>query len=220
MIVALLKKEVLILSRSLHGYLSMLVLSFTLLFLFHFSLEKGRSLDSQSLVGIKWAVIFIVSFVLIGHATWEEREGGAGRVVSLLVPAWLQFVTKSMVIWVLLVAVEVLLILGMKVFFANMELLGFGSHLVFLIPGSLCLSFLGVSLGSFSGSSRMKEIVLPLLLVPFSIPVFLYGLNAEFRYLADSTSRNSSIFLLVFFCLFYGGLGALFQELQTEDMDG
>lgn len=220
MFLALIQKELLIVTRSLHGILSMIVLSFTLLFLFHFSLERSGNLDSNSLVGIKWGIVFIVSFVLIGQATWEERESGAGKIVQILVPAWLVFLIKSLVVWCLLLVVEVLVLLGMVVFFVNFRMDGFLTHLLFLGIGSLSLSFLGVSLSGFSGSSRMREIILPLLLVPFSIPLFLYGLNAEFRYLNDPKSLNSSLSLLIFFCLFYGGLGALFQELQSEDMDG
>ncbi|MCC5814847.1 MAG: heme exporter protein CcmB [Leptospira sp.] len=220
MIFALLKKEFLIVGKSLHGLLSMIVLAFTLLFLFHFSFEKERSLDFHSLVGVKWAVVFLVSFVLIGQATWEERESGAGKIVLMLVPGWLQFIIKSVSVWILLMVVEVIFLFGMTVFFTNMSQGSFWNHFIFLIPGSLSLSFLGVSLGGFSGASRMKEIVLPLLLVPFSIPIFLYGLNAEFRWLTQPESLYSSFFLLVFFCFFYGGLGALFQELQSEDMDG
>ena len=79
---------------------------------------------------------------------------------------------------------------------------------------------LGVSLGSIAASTRMKEVILPLLLIPFSIPIFLFGLKSEFRYIGDAMSLNQSLILMIFFCFFYGGLGALFQELQSENVDG
>lgn len=220
MIWALLRKEFVLVSRSLHGLLSMLVLSFTMLFLFHFSLERTGLLDGKSLLGIKWAIVFLVSFVVIGQSTWEEREGGGGRVAATMIPRWILYVSKSLVVWVVLGIVEVFIILGMILFFHNIYLEDLFRHLLFLLPGSLSLSFLGVSLSDFSSSSRMKEIILPLLLVPFSIPIFLYGLKTEFRLDSHPESLVSSFLLMIFFCFFYGGLGALFQELQSEDMDG
>jgi heme exporter protein B len=220
MIWALLKKEFILVGRSLHGLLSMLVLSFTMLFLFHFSLERTALLDSKSLLGIKWAIVFLVSFVVIGQSTWEEREGGGGRVAATMIPRWILYVSKSLVVWMVLGIVEVFIILGMVLFFHNIFIEDLFRHLLFLLPGSLSLAFLGVSLSDFSSASRMKEIILPLLLVPFSIPIFLYGLKTEFRMDSHPESIFSSLLLMIFFCFFYGGLGALFQELQSEDMDG
>jgi heme exporter protein B len=220
MILALLKKEFILVGRSFHGLLSMLVLSYTMLFLFHFSLEKTQILNAKSLIGIKWAIVFLVSFVVIGQSTWEEREGGGGRVAATMIPNWILYCSKAFVVWFVLGIVELLVLLGMILFFSNIYLQDLFRHMVLLLPGTLSLSFLGVSLSGFSSSSRMKEIILPLLLVPFSIPIFLYGLNAEFRLDSHPDSLFSSILLMIFFCFFYGGLGALFQELQSEDMDG
>ncbi len=220
MILTLIKKEILLIGRSLHGILSMLVLASTLLFLFHFSFEKNSTLSEFALIGIKWSILFITSYILIGQSTWEEREGGAGNITRLFIPSWLSFLVKSFVVWFFLIIVLSLVLFLMSVFFINFHLEEYGRQILFLLPGSLSLSFLGVSLSMISASTRMKEILLPLLLVPFSIPIFLYGLNAEFRYLQDKNSLTASILILILFCCFYGGLGALFQEIQSENMDG
>lgn len=220
MILSLLKKELLLIGRGLHGILSMFVLSFTLLFLFHFSFEKDSSLTILPLIGIKWSILFITSYVLIGQSTWEERESGAGLIVQLSLPNWMIFLVKSFVVWIFLLFVLGLVCLGMNLMFSNFSIVGLFNHIIFLIPGSLSLSFLGVSLGSIAASTRMKEVILPLLLIPFSIPIFLFGLKSEFRFIGDATSLNQSLILMIFFCFFYGGLGALFQELQSENVDG
>jgi heme exporter protein B len=220
MILTLVKKEFLLVGKSLHGILSMLVLSSTLLFLFHFSFEKNSTLSLSALIGIKWSILFVTSYILIGQSTWEEREGGAGNITRLFIPTWVTFILKSFVIWFFLVIVTSLILLLMSVFFINSQIETYFNQILFLLPSSLSLSFLGVSLSGVSASTRMKEILLPLLLVPFSIPIFLYGLNAEFRYLQDKNSLTASILILILFCCFYGGLGVLFQEIQSENMDG
>jgi len=220
MIISLLHKELQLIGRGLHGILSMFVLSFTLLFLFHFSFEKESSLPIISLIGIKWSILFITSYVLIGQSTWEERESGAGQIVQIFVPSWMIFLVKSFVVWIFLGLVLGLVSLGMNLMFINFSTISLSNHLLFLLPGSLSLAFLGVSLGSIAASTRMKEVILPLLLIPFSIPIFLFGLKSEFRYIGDVTTLNQSLLLMIFFCFFYGGLGALFQELQSENLDG
>jgi heme exporter protein B len=220
MIWALLKKEWLLLGRSFHGVVSMLVLSLTILFLFHFSMERVSPLNKESLIGMKWTIVFLVSFVLIGQSVWEERESGAGLVIQKWVSPWLFYLGKCFAVWILLILLEVLILGFQSLFFQNASFKSIPADLAYLISGSLSLTFLGISFGGFANSSRMKEIVLPLLLVPFSIPIFLYGLNAEFRYSETGNFENSSFLLMIFFCIFYGALGALFQEIQSEDIHG
>jgi len=216
----ILNKEIKLLSRSASGFISMAVLSFTILFIFYFSIEKNQILNSNSLSGIKWAIVFIVSFVLIGQSSWEERETGAHRITKLFVPSWILFLVKSFAVWIMLIIIEILIVFTMVLFFQNSKLEQILPQLIFIIPGSLSLSFMGVSLANISNAARMKEIILPLLMIPFSIPLFLYGLNAEYRYMKNPETLIYSIFLLIFFCFFYGGIGALFQEVLSEDMDG
>ncbi len=218
-LVSLLRKELRLLFRSFHGILSTFVLGFAILFLFHFSLEREGNLSPDSLVGIKWSLVFLLSFILIGQSTWEERELGAGRALGIFVSPSLVFLVKSIAVWIVLMIAECFLLLGMSLFFLNVRLEDWMYHFSILPLSTLSLSFLGVSLSGLSASSRMKEVILPLLMVPFSIPLFLYGLNAEFRFIHDSESWGDSVLLMVFFCFFYGGVGALFQELQSEDMD-
>ncbi|WCL51123.1 heme exporter protein CcmB [Leptospira sp. GIMC2001] len=220
MFLTILNKEIKLISRSTSGFISMAVLAFTILFIFYFSIEKNQILIPTSLAGIKWAIVFIVSFVLIGQSSWEERETGAHRITKLFVSNWILFMVKSFAVWLMLIVIEILLVFAMVLFFQNSKMENILAQLMFIIPGSLSLSFLGVSLANISNASRMKEIILPLLMVPFSIPLFLYGLNSEYKYLKNPETLISSIFLLIFFCFFYGGIGALFQEVLSEDMDG
>lgn len=215
----ILKKEWKVHIRSIQSITSMILLGFCILFLFHYSFEKQKPLELQNLIGIKWALLFLLSHTVIGQSVWEEKEMGAGAILSSLVSPSLIFIIKSISVWILLLSSMVFLLMGMVIFFQNMKWLDVANQFIILPWTSLALSFLGVSLSYMTISTRWKEIVLPLVFIPFSIPLFLFGLNAEFQYLEFPEKIKNSIVLMFFFCVFYGGVGALFQELQPEEMD-
>lgn len=69
------------------------------LFIFHHSLENSGKLDINSIVGLKWAGIFLLAFILISQVTYEERESGAYRITRLYIPSHLEFLAKSFVLF-------------------------------------------------------------------------------------------------------------------------
>lgn len=91
-------------------------------------------------------------------------------------------------------------------------------NLIFLLPGVLCISFLGVVLSHISDSSRLKEILLPLLMIPFTIPILLFGMEAE-RKLERMPVFDPipGIAILLSFCIFYAGIGILLLELSGDE---
>ncbi|TGK22255.1 ABC transporter permease [Leptospira fluminis] len=217
---SLLKKELRLMGRASNGILSLVVLVSAMVFLFHFALERNGKMDRVTLIGLKWAVLFVASFVLIGQFTWEEREAGGGTASRLFLPAWILFLSKSFLVFVALSGTGIYLLGLFALFFAAFpwEVEEFGKQLVFFLPGILSLSFLGVALSHVSLSSRLKEILLPLLLVPFSVPIFLYGMEAERKLVSQSLfALKGSLALLLAFSVFYASLGALLVEMTSDD---
>ncbi|EMG19536.1 CcmB protein [Leptospira interrogans serovar Copenhageni str. LT2050] len=178
---SLLHKEFLLLGKAINGILSVLVLITSIVFIFNYALEQTGRLDRQTLIGIKWSVLFLTSYVFIGQSAWEERESGGGRISSLFLPVWMRFLSKSLVVFIGLSIAAIYLMILLSVFFQAFSL-GWKDlfvNLIFLLPGVLCISFLGVALSHISDSSRLKEILLPLLMIPFTIPILLFGMEAE-----------------------------------------
>ena len=71
----LLKEFQLIGREQKNGLLSLISLLMAFLFIFHYSLENSGKLDVNSIVGLKWAGIFLLAFILISQVTYEERVG-------------------------------------------------------------------------------------------------------------------------------------------------
>lgn len=112
-----LHKEFLLLGRAINGILSVLVLITSIVFIFNYALEQTGKLDRQTLIGIKWSVLFLTSYVFIGQSAWEERESGGGRIGSLFIPTWMRFLSKSFAVFSGLTIAAVYLMILLSVFF-------------------------------------------------------------------------------------------------------
>ncbi len=77
---------------------------------------------------------------------------------------------------------------------------------------------MGVALSHISDSSRLKEILLPLLMIPFTIPILLFGMEAE-RKLERLPDFDPipGLSILLSFCDFYAGIGILLLELSGDE---
>ncbi|MCG6149127.1 heme exporter protein CcmB [Leptospira levettii] len=213
----LLKKDFYLIGRSLGGVVSLFTLSVSVVFIFYTSIEVNEMLSARSIRGLKWAIIFILNFVIVSQSLWEERESMGWEASSSYVSPTYLYLSKSITIWFCTILVNALLILVLSIFFQNMVLERYLGEWLFANLGSGCLVFLGVSLGVVAFESRLKEIIIPLLQLPFSIPLFLFGLEAENRYWNEPGLYLPSIGLLLFFLLFYGTLGSIMVEtLQNE----
>ena len=222
MIAAMFRKELRLISRSFNSVISVFVLILSFTFIFHFSVESHLQSGMEGLenfyIGMKWSFVFLVAFVYIGQSVWEERESGANRVNELYIQPWMFFLVKSLVIFLVLALVCFLTIVVFYMFFEHFVLNEnfFWIHFVFILPGVLSLAFLGMTLGLISISSRLKEILLPLLLIPFSVPVLLFGMGAEKKYWTEPDGFLISFIVMVAFAIFYGALGALLYEVSAE----
>ncbi|MCW7493264.1 heme exporter protein CcmB [Leptospira sp. 2 VSF19] len=217
MLLTLLKKEFYLIGRSLGGIISLFTLSVSVVFIFYTSIEVNEILSARSIRGIKWAIIFLLNFVIVSQSLWEERESmGWEASLSFVSPISL-YLTKSLAIWFCTILVNGALVLVLSVFFQNMSIERFWGEWLFANLGSGSLVFLGVSLGLIAFESRLKEIIIPLLQLPFSIPLFLFGLEAEHRYWLEPGFYLPSVGLLLFFMLFYATLGSVMIEILRNE---
>lgn len=202
--------------KAKNGIFSLFTLILTFIFIFHYTLEKNQPLNMDSLIGLRWAILFLLSFIFIGQSIWEEREGGALGINSVYVPSYIFILTKGLVVFLMLSIVNLLVVGLFFVFFTSMKITStkdFFSHVVFFFSSGLAISFLGIALTLLGNATRLKEILLPVLLVPLSIPVLLVGMEAERNYLLYSGGLQKPLIILFAFCTFYGALGIVIREV-------
>lgn len=211
---ALFLKELLLLGSAKNRILSFLILLLSLDFIFHFALERNSNLNFEALAGLKWSSIFILSYILIGQMTEDETESEAYKITRLSIPIGLEFIVKSILVFLGLSCIFIFqsLMIGIlfesgSKFFSNFFLI-----LLLSIPGLFSLSFLGVLLSDLSFQTEKKELLLPVLLIPLSLPVLLMSISAETKFLIGEEYNLSSLVLLFSFSILYLSLGLIFKE--------
>lgn len=214
---ALIKKEFILVGRSLGGIVSLFTLSISVIFILYSSIEVNEALSVRSVRGLKWAIIFILNFVIISQSLWEERESGGFEVSQERHSILTLYLAKTFIVWICTCIVNAALILVMVLFFKNMDVDRFLGEWFFANLGSLSLIALGISLGVISAESKLKEVIIPLLQLPFSIPLLLFGLEAEARFWMEPGFYFPSVGLLLVFAVFYLGIGALFLEVIHQE---
>jgi heme exporter protein B len=207
-------KELLLLGSAKNRILSFLILLLSMLFIYHFSLERNSNLNVESLIGIKWSSIFILSYILIGQMTEDETESEAYKITRLSIPIGLEFIVKSILVFFGLVLIFIFqsLVIGILFESGSKILSNFFLVLFLSVPGLLSLSFLGVLLSDLSFETKKKELLLPVLLIPLSIPVLLMSISAEMKFFGNGELHLSSLILLFSFSILYLSLGLIFKE--------
>lgn len=211
MLKALIKKEIKLLVRSPSGFISIFALSLSLIFLFFHGFEKPIPLNERGTRAIKWAILFLLNFVFIGQSLWEERESGAWEVCRAQASVTILYFSKVLSVWCLSAFTSFFTVATCLVFFQNSSFAHLGWEWIYIALGSLPLVSLGVALGILSFETRSKEILLPLLQIPFSIPIFLLAREAEEQFF--SRGNYQGILLLFSLGFVYFGLSAFLLEI-------
>ena len=218
--IQILLKEFRLVNNSRSGLFSIITMSLSILIIFHFAFEKNIELNKSIFIGIKWTILFLVSFIFIGQINWEERESGADLINKIYVSSLTRYFSKSLIIFFILILSEVFILFLCFFLFNFNQNISFYKEMFFFSLAALNLSFLGVSLSMISTESRLKEIILPLLLFPFSIPIFLFGITAEKKLIHmnfENLITQKNFLIMIFLSILYACLGILFEEISNKE---
>ena len=178
------------------------------LVLFAFALDPDRVFLAKVTPGLYWIAVLFSALLAVQRAFAIETADGIrdGLRLSGLAPAGI-FLGKVIAISIQLVVLEVLLALGVVVLYGA----GFGGPLL-LVPtalaATLCLASAGSIYGLLSAGLRVKETILPLLLLPILAPVLIAATQAFTAGMGGYSGEGWRwLGLLVLFAAAYLGLG-------------
>jgi heme exporter protein B len=188
------------------------------LLLFAFALDPDRGILPRVAPGLFWVTVLLSALLAISRAFALEAENGAidGLRLSGLDGAAI-FLGKAAAIAVQLIALEVVLAIGVFLLY-DVRVVG----LVALIPAALAatagLAAAGTVYGALAGGLRLRETLVPLLVLPVVAPVMIGGTRAFEAALAGTTSQAWPwVQLLVVFAVVYVTMGVLaFGPLLEE----
>lgn len=191
----------------------------SLLIAFGLSLGPGRSRLQDVAPALLWLAILFAAMLASRQAYGAEGEDAAleGLVLSPVDRAAI-FLGKALAILVQLAVMEALLLMLVVVFFG----LRLGDAPLVLAPvlllGTLGLCLVGSLFGTVAESSRTREAVFPLLVIPLTIPVLVAGIEATALITSGPAAGFGSwIGLLLAFDAVFAAAGILVAGQLLED---
>ncbi|MGH2572923.1 MAG: heme exporter protein CcmB [Actinomycetota bacterium] len=211
-------KDLRIEMRGRHALTTVLPFAGTLLIAFGLSLGPGRTLLRQTAPGLLWLAILFASVLAFREAYRSEGEDGAleGLLLAPFDKAAV-FLGKALAVVVQLLIVEAALLSAVAILFG----LSLGDPAVLaavLVLGTVGLAAVGSLFGVLAESTRSREAVFPLLVLPLATPVLVAGVNATALATAGRSGDAASwLGLLLAFDLVFLGLGTLVFGHLLED---
>jgi len=171
-------KDLLIERRSRVTLQQVLPFGLVVLLLFAFALDPDRGVLARVAPGLFWIAVLLAALLAVGRAFAIEAENGAhdGLRLSGLDPAAI-FLGKAAAIAVQLVALEVLLAVGVVVLF-DVTLDSLGPLVIATAAATVGLAATGTLYGVLASGLRVRETLVPVLLLPVVSPVLLGATRA------------------------------------------
>jgi heme exporter protein B len=191
------------------------VLPFALmvLILFAFALGPDRSAMARGAAGFFWVALLFASVLGIQRSSALEAGEGTrdGLRMSGLDPAGV-FLGKAVALGAQLLVLEILLAIGVVLLYGS-HVRSLGWMIAACAAGTAGIAAVGTLYGLLASGLRVRETLLPFLLLPVVAPVLLAGTRAWQAALGTGLSGGAStgtwLELLVVFAAAYLALGVV-----------
>jgi heme exporter protein B len=188
------------------------------LVLFGFALEPDRRVLRTAAPGLFWVAVLFCSLLAVQRSFAVEAADAAGDGLRLsgLDPAGI-FLGKAAAVALELFALEVLLTIGIAVLYST-ALTGAALLLATAVVATVGLAACGTTYGVLAAGLRVRETLLPLLILPVVAPVLIGATRAWEVALGQSIDDGWKwVTLLAVFAVVYVTLGVLaFGTLLEE----
>jgi heme exporter protein B len=190
------------------------------LVLFAFALGPARPPMVQAAAGLFWVALLFASVLAVQRSFGLEAHDGTrdGLRLSGLDPAGI-FLGKAAAVAAQLIVLEVLLTAGVVLFYGA-HIHSYGSVIAACVAGTAGLAAVGTLYGALSAGVRVRETLLPFLLLPVVAPVLLAGTRAWQAALGTGPGGDSAdpwLRLMFVFAVVYLALGVvIFGPLQES----
>ena len=170
MLKTLINKEMKVELRTKQTFTSMLILGIVLIFLFSISMGK---LDIDVPITFFWVIIFLISSFGLYRSYQNEKDMGSFLMTtSSPVDPSIIYLAKVIAFFIQITIIQ-LLLAPIAFFFLKINLDNYLILFFLSLGANLFLSVLGNIICSMTLHSKNNEMIIPILLFPFSTPVLL-----------------------------------------------
>jgi heme exporter protein B len=188
------------------------------LLLFAFALDPSRGFLPKAAPGLFWIAVLLASLLAVSRAFAVEADNGARDGLRLAgLDGASVFLGKAAAVAVELIVLEAVLLAGVVVLY-DIALTGVLALATAAVAATVGLAATGTVYGVLAAGLRVRETLVPLLVLPVVAPVMLGGTRAFESALAGTTSEAWPwVQLLGVFAVVYTTIGVLaFGALLEE----
>jgi heme exporter protein B len=176
---AFVRKDLRVELRTGEAVPAMLLFSISTFVLFHFALDR-RSVEGDLAAGVLWVTLLFAAVLAMGRLFVAEREqGGFDGFLLAPVDRTSLFVAKATVLFVFLVAVEVVAVPAFAILLLGPAPWGAVPELAaVLLLADVGVAVVGTLIGALGVQTRTRELIVPILALPLMIPVAIAAARA------------------------------------------
>jgi len=207
--------------RSLEVALTTLFFAVSTVMVFAFALVREGSAPDDGAAGILWIAVSFAGTLALGRTFERERQAETLRALLLApAPRPAIYVGKLLGIVALLVGTEIILV-PLVAFLFQAPLFAHPAWLlVILVTGTLGFASVGTLFAAMLIRARSRDVLLPVLLYPITVPVIIAGVRATATLLQPEVEFEIVRFwvaLLVAFDIVFVTLALwTFEPLMTD----
>jgi heme exporter protein B len=220
-IAAILRKDLVVELRTKESVPSMAIFAVTTFVIFHFGLDRDR-LEGELAAGVLWVTLLFAAILGINRLFVAEREqGGFDGILMAPIERTSLLIAKASALFIYLLALELIALPVFALFFLSD---GFWDALPRLLLVALLadlgLAIVGSLLASIAVHTRARDLLLPLLLLPLTVPVMIGAAAATKPLLSvplETTELGKWLAVLALYDLIFGLLAYAVFDFLMED---
>jgi heme exporter protein B len=191
-----------------------------ILVLFAFALDPDRDVLVRAAAGLFWVAVLLSSLLAVQRSSGVEAADGVADAQRLsgLDPAGI-FLGKAAAVAIQLAALEVILGVGVVLLY-DVELTGIGTLVATAVVATVGLAAAGTLYGVLAAGLRVRETLLPLLLLPVVAPELIAATRASesaLTALASEVAPADWLRLLAVFAVVYVAFGVIAYGSLMEE---
>lgn len=216
---AIIFKDIAIEMRSKESVASMIMFAVLVLVVFNFAFESTGLDKALVAPGTLWVAISFAAILGLNRSFAMETDNDClqGLLLAPLTRGEL-YLGKVLSNFIFMMIAEIL-ILPLFVIFNGFNFdLRFVEIVGIATLGTLAIAGVGTILSTISSNTRMKEVMLPVLQIPLTVPVIIAAVESTRQVLAEETKQISSwLYILAGFTIVYLTLSYLLFEFAVEE---
>jgi heme exporter protein B len=217
---AVFRKDLLIELRTKDSLNAMLFFGIVVLVVFNFALESVRDSIRMAAPGVLWVAFAFSGTLGLNRMFAAEKENSCLQGLLMLpLDRGILYLGKMLAATVFMLASEVVIFVFTLVFF-NLTVWREIPYLVLVfLVGTLGFSAVGTLLSAISVNTRMREVLLPLILFPVILPILVNAVEATNIILntADYRVLKLPLTIMTVFTVVFTTLACLLFDFVLED---